>query len=316
MVLNLIAVTAGIALLVVAADAFVIGAARLAIRLSITPVIVGAVIIGFGTSSPELLVGVLAAADGQVELAMGSVVGSNAANLTFVAGVAALVTPLVVTSRVLRRELPLAVAAAAVLAGVLLVDPGRVGGVVLIGAFALALWAMLRHEGGADEAIGREAEEFSAADRRVVGSLPQDVGRLLGGLLGTLAGAQALVWGAERLADDAGLSSGFVGLTLVALGTSLPEVATVVQAARRGEGELVVGNVLGSCLFNGLAIAGIVALIAGTGAGDDIARVAAPATLVVTILAAISMGTGRTIRRAEGVALIATYVVLVALLAL
>lgn len=314
MLLSVAACLAGVVLLTVAADLFVLGAARLAVRLRVRPVVVGAVIIGFGTSSPELLVAVIAAIDGQGELALGSVVGSNAANLTLVVGVAALITPLAIGSRVLRRELPLTMAAALLLLAVLVLDPGRWAGLLLACAFALALWLMLWREPDDDE-FAREAVEFAGDDERH-GGLRGDLVRLVGGLVGTIAGAQALVWGAERVADEAGLSGGFVGLTLVAVGTSLPEVATAVQAARRGEGELVVGNVLGSCLFNGLAIAGLAVLIAGSTVGSQVAYVAAPAMVVVTVAAAAFMRSGRRLGRLEGLTLFAVYLALLVVLAL
>lgn len=317
MLLESVAVVGGIVALVVAADAFVLGAARLAIRLSVAPVVVGAVVIGFGTSSPELLVGVLAALRGEVSLAMGSVVGSNAANLTLILGIAALVSPLVLGSRILRRELPLAIAAAVALTAILLIDPGPLGGLVLLGLFGLSIWLMLTHEPPEENReIGDEALEFGEQHVHGRTSLAADLVRLVGGLAGTLAGAQALVWGASGLADRAGLSEGFIGLTLVAVGTSLPELATAVSAARRGEGELIIGNILGSCLFNGLAIAGLIALIGGTDVGSEVALIAAPATLAVTVLAAALMHSGRRLGRIEAVALLGTYAVLLGALAL
>ncbi len=320
MLLNLVACVAGIAILVVAADAFVLGAARLAIRLAIAPVIVGAIVIGFGTSSPELLVGIIASASGEIDLALGSVVGSNAANLTLVAGIAATVTPLAVTSRILRREVPLVAGAAVAILLVLALDLGRPGGALLLGAFVGSLVLILRRDGGEGEGEGdeleREASDFLIEPERASRSMRPDLARLIAGLAGTLLGAQALVWGSTGIADRADLSGGVVGLTLVAVGTSLPEIATATQAARRGQGELVAGNVLGSCLFNGLAIAGLAAMVGGTTVGSEITLIAAPATLAVTLLAAVTMWSGRSIRRAEGVLLIIAWIGLVILLAI
>jgi cation:H+ antiporter len=304
------ALIVGVALLAWASDQFVIGAARIAVIRSVAPLVVGVVIVGFGTSSPELLVSTIAAARGQPEIAVGNIVGSNVANLTLILGIGVLLLPLAVDSKTVRREAPLTIAAMATF--LLFVQDGisMVEGMVMLLAMVAALITVMRRT-PSDE-LGAEAVEFAGPDHR----LGVEVVRTLLGLAGTLAGAQILLWGAIDLADRAGLSKGFVGATLVAVGTSLPELVTVVQSARRGEGDLILGNLLGSNMFNALAVGGLVGLL-GTGTLDAprLTGLASVSALVIAIVVWLMMQTGRRISRVEGPVLIAAYLVLVPLLA-
>jgi cation:H+ antiporter len=300
----------GIAILGWASDQFVIGAARIAVVKKVAPIVVGVVVVGFGTSSPELLVSASAAASGQPEIAIGNIVGSNLVNLSLILGIGVLVFPLVVDSKTVRREAPLTVA------GMLLFFVFVQGGIsviegfTMLGAMAAALTFVMRRT-SSDE-LGTEAVEFTGTEHR----LRTEIIRTALGLVGTLAGAQLLLWSAIDLADRAGLARGFVGATLVAVGTSLPELVTVVQSARRREGELILGNLLGSNLFNSLAVGGVVGLVGSTGLD-------APTLTVTASIAAVALGglvwvmmrTGRRLRRMEGAALVAIYVALVPILA-
>lgn len=301
--MTIAALIAGVGLLAYAADQFVLGAARVALIRNISPLVVGVVIIGFGTSAPELLVSGIAAAGGQPEIAVGNVVGSNIANLSLLLGVGAIIIPLSVASSTVRREAPIAVAAMvaygiAVQGGISVVE-----GVILLAALALAIWKV--STSGEADPLGPETVELADVDAH---SMRAEVARTVLGLIGTIAGAQLLLWGAVDLADRAGLGEGFVGATLVAIGTSLPELVTVVQSARRRETDLIVGNLLGSNMFNALGVGGVTGLI-GAGALDDpeLTEFGVLAAVGVGVLAWLMMRTGRSITRREGIALVVLY---------
>lgn len=295
-----IQVLIGLFLLSKAADLFVDGAAAVATAAKLSPVVVGAVVVGFGTSAPELLVSGLAASGGDVDVGLGNIVGSNVANVSLVLGFAALVTPILVTRAVLVREAPVSVASVALFAfftiGGFAVWEGIVMLLVLVGVLA---WIVF---GGNEDSV----EELEVDDERSMG---QSMGFTLSGLVGTVLGAQLMVWGAVAIAESLGLSGGFVGFTLIALGTSLPELVTAFAAARKGETELILGNLLGSNMFNSLAVGGAVAIL---GAGEFTDRI--PATWGVTamvIIAAMTwvfMVTRRKITRVESAILLSAYV--------
>ena len=287
MIVLLVGFGVGLLLLVKASDYFVVGSARLATRLRVSAVFIGVAVIGFGTSAPELLVSGLAAAQGSTELAIGNVVGSNVANMTLVLGTAGLLAVIPVRSAVLRWEAPLSVAA--VLAFAVLV-PGGLGlveGVVLLGLLVAALWLLLRAAlAGKGEMVDVLAGEVAQyVDGTVQHSLRAEVVRTGFGLVGTLAGAQLLVWGAAGLATRLGVPPEVIGFTLVAVGTSLPELVTAVQAQRHGEPDLLVGNLLGSNLFNSLAVGAVIGL-AGPGSGTPVVPAVQVVVMVVTSLGA------------------------------
>ncbi|MDX1449450.1 MAG: sodium:calcium antiporter [Acidimicrobiia bacterium] len=311
MTVALISVAIGVALLAYAADQFVIGAARIALLKRISPLTVGVVIVGFGTSSPELLVSVIAAIGGDAPVAVGNIVGSNIANLTLLLGVGALILPLLVESKTVRREAPMTVAA--MVAFGLAVQSGIAvwEGLLLVAAMAGVIVFLMR--GSARDPLGAEATEFADAHQH---RLSTEAIRTGLGLIGTLAGAQLLLNGALDLAALAGLDDGFVGATLVAVGTSLPELVTVIQSARRNEGALILGNLLGSNIFNALAVGGMVGIV-GTGAavGASLALVASAMAVGAAALAWLLMRTGHTVSRWEGAGLVAIYPVAVLLLA-
>lgn len=305
MLLLWLAIGGGLVLLTLSADQFVIGSARLSAALRISPVVIGALVIGFGTSAPELLVSGLAAGQGHLDLSVGNVVGSNVANLLLVLGVAALIRPLGVTSRTLAREAPLAAVGTFLLA--LLVQGGlsRPEGFLLLAGMAAAATWILASAGDEDPEVLTEVERYAGSERPRVKVETLRTGL---GLVGTLAGAQLLIWGAEGIAEELGVAEGVVGLTLVAVGTSLPELVTAIQAARRNEGSLIVGNLLGSTMTNSLAVAGLAGVV-GPGPLVD-PHLAGAATFVMAIAAAAGwflMGTGRIVRRWEGALLLGSY---------
>lgn len=311
LVLAAVAVLAGLVVLVLAADAFVVGAEGLALRLRWPPVVIGAVVVGFGTSLPELTTSVLAALAGEPDLALGNAAGSNVANLLLVLGIAVLVRPLrVPTSRREGRDTLLAVVAGFLLLAVA-VD-GNVGvgqGLLLLGALAAAVaWQV---KAGAGQRLEVAATPTVTA-RRALGV------RLTVGLVGVIAGAQALVWGASTLATEVGVPSIVVGSVLVAVGTSLPELATAVASARRGQADLLLGNLLGSNAFNALGVVGAAA-VAGTLGGQPM-QVATSAFAVVAAAAIVTAVVGGLVwwrggvGRAVGAVLVLTYALSVPLL--
>lgn len=303
-----LALTAGLALLAVASGRFVEGAAGLALRLRVSMTLVGALVIGFGTSLPELLVSLLAAVEDAPGIAVGNVVGSNVANLTLILGIVGLLAAPRAQAGLLRREAPMCVGAMAAFGAALWWDT-RLAGTVLLVVFVAMNVVLVRAGRVEDPLLAAETEEAVGRDVALPDwRLGLDV---LGGLAGTLLGAQLVVAGAKGIAETAGLDEGFVGLTIVAVGTSLPELVTAVQAARRGEPDLAVGNVFGSNLFNSLAIGGVVALVS-PGAGDG--RFLVP----VVVMVAAGLGAwgliarGMRLSRWDGAGLLVVYAATVA----
>lgn len=308
MLLTLLALVVGVGLLAYAADQFVLGAARVALIRNMSPLVVGVVIIGFGTSCPELLVSAIAAAGDKPEIAVGNIVGSNVANLSLLLGVGAIIIPLSVSSSTVRREAPITLAA--MIAFALAVQGGGINaveGAALLVALGLAVWKVTSASHG--DPLGTETEELAdVAHHR----LSHEALRTLLGLIGTIAGAQLLLWGAIDVADRAGIGEGFVGFTLVAIGTSLPELVTVIQSARRREPDLIVGNLLGSNMFNALGVGGMLGFVGSSELdGSVLTSLGVIAAVAVGAVALVLMATRRTISRIEGLALVVFYALLV-----
>lgn len=258
---SITAVVLGLAALIWAADRFVMGASATARGAGISPLIIGLVIIGFGTSAPEMLVATLASLQGNPALGIGNAIGSNIANIALIIGVAALIRPLTSSSTILRRELPL-LFAATLLAIVLMLDGGlgHFEGVLLLTALAVAIYL-----------LARQARAAPAPDDPLATALPGQIPPTMPlrtalvwtgvGLVVLLLGSRALVWGAVNIAHALGVSELIIGLTVVAIGTSLPELSTAIASAIRREHDLLLGNVIGSNLFNTLAVLGLPALL-------------------------------------------------------
>jgi cation:H+ antiporter len=272
--------------------------------------VIGAVVIGFGTSAPELLVSGLAAAQGSADVGVGNIVGSNVANMSLVLGIAGLVgSGILVTSGTIRREVPLSIGACVLFGWFLQDGLTRGEGLILLLCLAGALTVILRSGRKADDPVRDQAAE--AAPAELTGTARQDAVRTGLGLLGVIVGAQALVWGATRAADALGLSGGFVGMTIVAVGTSMPEIVTSTKAAVRGASDLLVGNLLGSNMFNALAVGGVVALLA-PGPIDDpsLTVVGVIAMIVASLLALAFMVSRHVVSRREAALLVVFYVML------
>jgi len=261
MILAVVAVVFGLALLVWSADRFVDGAAAVAQNLGMPPLLIGMVIVGFGTSAPEMVVSALSAMQGNPGIALGNAYGSNIANIGLILGLTALVSPIVVESQVLRKELPL-LFAVTVLAALQLVDGelSRGDAWVLLLVFVILMgWSIvsgLRKKGDALE------EEVIAELSAHAMPLGKACAWLVVGLLFLIVSSRLLVWGAVIIARGFGVSDLVIGLTVVAIGTSLPELASSLAATRKGEHDIALGNVLGSNLFNTLAVVGIAGSIA------------------------------------------------------
>ncbi|MCY3911519.1 MAG: calcium/sodium antiporter [bacterium] len=311
MALAAVLLAGGLLVLAVGADQLVIGASRLAFARGISPIVIGALVIGFGTSAPEMLVSGLAAADGNSDLGVGNIVGSNVANLSLVLGFSALVGVLAVGGRYIRvanstlwREGVVSVAAAGLFW--VLVQDGfeRWEGFVLLAAFVVAMTAILWRP-----AYNVSAPDVVHADKPIIQRT--ELVRTIVGLAATVVGAQMAVEGAVDIAHEVGLSSGFVGLSLVAFGTSLPELITGVQAARRGEADLLVGNILGSNTFNSLLVSAVVAL-AGPGplVDGNLSGLAVWIMMGISVAAWLFMFRGDGLERWwEGALLLAVYLV-------
>jgi cation:H+ antiporter len=266
-----------------------------------------------GTSAPEFLVSVVAAAGDGLDLAVGNVIGSNIANLSLVLGATALVSPVADHVKTLRREGLLMLAAVVLLVvvawdGSLTLTEGIILALSMVGAAVVLVgWARSDTEG--TDLVTAELDEMTYDSGRPNPRFEIIVGIVA--LLATLGGAEMLVRGAQEIARQLDLSQGFIGLTLVALGTSLPELATALAAARRNENDLVVGNLLGSNLFNSLAVAGGAAIVGG-GALNTEFQTGLLFMLGVAAFAGILTATGNKLVRWEGLALLAVYVVFVA----
>jgi len=303
----------GLAFLVIGAEALVRGASRLAAAFGISPLVIGLTVVAFGTSAPELAVSVKSALSGQAGIAVGNVVGSNIFNVLFILGLSALIVPLIVSQKLVRLDVPLMIALS-ILVLVLSLDGsvGRWDGVLLVSGLVLYVW-FLFFEGRRESAALREKEkeekeETSGKSGKLAWA--RDIGFVLGGLTLLIFGSRWLVDGAVSFAGSLGVSEVVVGLTIVAAGTSLPEVVTSIVAAVRGERDIAVGNVVGSNLFNLMGVLGVTAIVAPGGIpitpaviGFDLPVMAAVALACLPIFF-----TGGVITRREGVLLLGYYI--------
>jgi cation:H+ antiporter len=259
MMLHVLLFVVGVALLAVGADVFVRGAAGLAERFGISPFVIGLVVVGFGTSTPELAVTLGAALKGNTDIALGNVVGSNIANIGLILGLSALVAPMAIRLRLLQVELPaLIVLHLALFAMVWNGSVGRFDGLVLMAGFLAFMIFVLRSARAETPLV---QAEFAANEPPVPHALWITLGFVIGGLALLMLGAKVAVDAAVVLAKLWGLSDLVIGLTVVAVGTSAPEIASSIAAARRGQSDIAIGNVVGSNLYNVLFILGATALV-------------------------------------------------------
>ncbi len=256
MTLPFLAIAFGLALLVWSADRFVEGSSATANHFGMPPLLIGMVVVGFGTSAPEMVVSVLAAAQGNPGIALGNAYGSNITNIALVLGLTAMISPIAVQSQVLRKELPLLTCVTA-LAGFQLWDGEitRVEGFVLLAVFsALMGWTIWQGLKKKSDAMG---DEMTVELDIHAMPISRAFFWLAVGLVLLVASSRLLVWGAVEIAQGLGVSDLLIGLTIVAIGTSLPELASAIIATRKGKHDIALGNVLGSNLFNTLAVVGL-----------------------------------------------------------
>ncbi|MFP4294665.1 MAG: calcium/sodium antiporter [Halothiobacillaceae bacterium] len=313
MLLASLAILGGLVLLAYSADRFVDAATAVARALGLPPLLIGMLVVGFGTSAPEILVSVNAAWQDNPGLALGNAYGSNIMNIAVILGLTALLMPIAVHSSVVRRELPLLLAVT-VLTLVLAYHQAmltRLDGLILLVAFVLLMgWSIRQGMNGRSDTL---AMELASDDPPPAGrALAIQIGWVVFGLVLLVVASRLLVWGAVYVAQALGLSDLVIGLTIVAIGTSLPELASSLAAVRKGAHDLALGNIIGSNLFNTLIVAGLAVIIAPTALEPDLLQrdlpVMAGLTLLLMLMAFSFRGRARRINRIEGAALLGLYV--------
>jgi cation:H+ antiporter len=299
------------------------GAATLALRLGLTPLVIGLTVVAFGTSAPELVVSVESALAGAGGIAVGNVVGSNIANIGLILASAALLRAFDVNRLLIRRDMPIMIAVSSIAVWMLWDGTlGRPEGLLLVGGLVgYVTWSVIsaRAETAAQSTEASAASSVAAAHAdgvpdRVEGSAGRDVLWIAAGLGALAYGADVLVSGAVGVATLVGVSQTVIGLTVVAIGTSLPEMATSVVAALRGQSEIAAGNIVGSNLFNVLCILGIAAVVRPLDA-PEMEAVDFSVMLAFSAVALVMMATGRRMSRWEGAVLLAFYVAYIGYLA-
>lgn len=322
--MNVLLLVFGTGLLLCGAELLVRGASKLAIAVGISPLVVGLTVVAFGTSAPELAVSVASALKGDPAIAIGNVVGSNVFNILVILGASAIITPLAVTQQLIRIEIPLMIAASLATWG--LAANGRIGrvegGVLFLGLVIYTSWAVVqsRKETKAirqqyTQSLGTEANEGGQKPFGHRATATQLL-FIVVGLALLVTGSNFLVQGAVGIATAWGVSSAVIGLTIVAGGTSLPEVATSLMAAIRGEKDIAIGNVVGSNLFNLMCVLGSAAMFSLTGleVAPSFLRQDFPIMVLVAAVCLPIVWTGRRISRGEGMILLVSYGIYVAFL--
>lgn len=299
---------AGLVLLAVGGDVLVRGAATAAARIGVSPLFIGLVLVGFGTSMPELTTSVQAALAGSPGIAAGNVVGSNIANILLILGIAAAIRAIPVSSSVLSRDGGFLAASQILAAVLLLMSPvGHMSGILLVAAVlayvGVSYWLDRRRTSGAAKLHAAEADSVPP----VPGGLGVALLLFVLGLAGVIFGAKLLVDGAVTIARDLGISETVIGLSIVAVGTSLPELAASIAAAVKRQGDIALGNIIGSNIFNVTAILGVTALVRPIAVPEVILRVDLWVMLGAAAMLLAFAFTGRSIKRWEGVTLIALY---------
>lgn len=301
----------GVTLLILGAELLVRGASKLAAMLGISPLIIGLTVVAFGTSAPELAVGIKAAFVDEADLAIGNAVGSNIFNILFVLGLAATIAPLTVAQQIVRLDVPLMIGASAMLLFLCLdgaLEP--VDGALLFAALVGYLWILVRQARRESAAVRAEYERQVGIPARHGKAMIVNTGMGVLGLMLLVVGSDWLVLSAVEIATALGVSSLVIGLTVVAGGTSLPEVATSIVAGMRGERDIAVGNAIGSCIFNILAVLGLTAMIAPGGIGVPSAAINfdIPFMIAVSVACLPIFFHGHSLERWEGAVFLFHYV--------
>ncbi|MBX7153119.1 calcium/sodium antiporter [bacterium] len=309
-VLTLILFLVGLVFLVAGAEILVKGASRIAAALGLSPLVIGLTVVAFGTSAPEMAVSVQSANDGQTDIAVGNVVGSNIFNILFILGISAAITPLIVQQQLIKLDVPLMIGASFLM--YIFASDGliqRWEGLILFSGIIFYTIFLIRQSKKENKEIQAEyAKEFS--EKPKANALWIQIGMVIAGLALLVVGSDWLVNGAVSIAKLFGVSELIIGLTIIAAGTSLPEVATSIIAAIRGERDIAVGNVVGSNIFNILAVLGLSAIVAPQ--AINVAPSAISFDIIVMIAVAIAclpiFFTGNLIARWEGLVFLAYYI--------
>ncbi len=309
MLLDILAILVGFISLIWSADRFICGAAATARNLNVSPLIIGLTIVGFGTSAPEMMVAGFASIDGSPAMAIGNALGSNIANIALVLGFAALITPLDVHSRIIKKELPLLLVVM-LLTLMLLLDHtlDRSDGVIMLSCLILLMWWITRqaliqrdHDALQDEFQNEIPDDMS---------MPRAMFWLILGLCLLVLSSKILVWGAVNIATELGVSELVIGLTIIAIGTSLPELAASIAGAMKNEHDIAIGNIVGSNMFNTLGVMAVPGLLAPSPLAEGIMERDFPISFILTIALFIMAygfrGHGR-INRIEGSILLLSF---------
>lgn len=313
MLLAIVAVIVGLAVLVWSADKFVDGAVGIAEFCGMSTLLIGMVIVGFGTSAPELTVSAISAAQGNPELSLGNAYGSNIANIALILGATALISPILMQRSVLRGDLPILIAVSVL--SIILVWDGSVArwnGILLLAVFAAAMAYSIHRElkkAKLEKSESQSGNVDIAEPKKA--SLGKSVFWLVLGLVLLVVSSRALVWGAVEIARTLGVSDLLIGLTIVAVGTSLPELASSIAAARKGENDLALGNIIGSNLFNTLAVVGLAAIVSPMDAIEKAVTYRDMPLMIALTVALIVLGFRRKgdgrLNRIAGAILLAVY---------
>ncbi len=310
MLIDSLAIIVGFILLIWSADRFIIGAAATARNFDVPPLIIGLTIVGFGTSAPEMMIAGFASYEGSPALAIGNALGSNITNITLVLGVAALISPLNIHSRIIRKELPILLFAT-LMALALMQDMtlSQLDGFILVSLLLLLMWWITR--------AGLRNSEAEALTEEYIEELPNKMSTshalfwLIVGLILLSISSRILVWGAVNIAVEFGISELIIGLTIIAIGTSLPELAASISGALKNEHDIAIGNVVGSNLFNTLGVLAIPGLISPGAFQQEILYRDLPIVLILTIGLFVLVygfrGAGR-INRFEGGLLLSAFI--------
>ena len=306
MFMDVIFIAAGLVLLFFGGEALVKGSVSFARNLGLSKLLVGAVIVGFGTSMPEMTVSVGAALKGSSEIALGNVVGSNIANILLIIGLSLLIFPITIAGPAVRRDAAVMIAASALLCGFALL--GYLGtwmGIIMVGALFAYVYVSYQQDKKRSGSVAEHLEEEIEGDQRL--KPPVAIAYCIGGLALLVGGAYCLVEGAISIARGIGISEAVIGLTIVAVGTSLPELATSIVAAMRKHGDVIIGNIVGSNIFNILAILGLTAIIQPIPFTGQIANIDVWVMLAVAVFLSVFLWLGLRMGRIAGVAMLALY---------
>jgi cation:H+ antiporter len=313
MLINIVALIVGLAVLVIAADKFIVGTVAIARKFNVPPLLIGLTIVGLGTSAPEILVSAIASFQGNVGLAVGNALGSNIANIGLILGVTALISPLAFNSDLLRRELPILMAVSLICYFMAFDGLGFSDGIIMLVMLALFLIWLIR-----SAKKGSEKKRLDdPLEQELIDEMPEDVSEkkawllFVFGLIGLLASSRLLVWAAVNIAESFGVSDLVIGLTIVALGTSLPELAASISSVMKKEYDLAVGNVIGSNMYNLLAVYSLPGLIAPGPVAESVIYRDFPVLLGLTgILFILGYGFKKAghINRGEGAVLLLAYI--------